>query len=212
MRRLRYLVGVALLGCGSPAPKTAPELAQYLNDLSGSDARWSAVLTWKLTRDEWNATVVEPYRGVYDEYARWFEEARDMLVSQLVKKHSMLARAHFAGDTTATDGQAMTRWALPTLAPSRVAELAGRPPAPIDAVFVDIGGRWKAIVGIDQIVKHRVAILDEACAEAISRIDPAGGRCIETAWAVADAALRADRARFAHACGLAANLCGKPAP
>lgn len=211
MRRLRYLVGVAV-ACRAPAPTQAPELAQYLNDLSGADTRWSAVIGWKLTRAEWNATVVPPYRDVYDEYARWFEESRDMLVSQLATKHSMLSRAHFAGDTTATHGQAMTRWALPTLAPSRVAELAGRPPQPIDAVFVDVGGRWKAIVGVDQIVKQHVAARDPACAEAIGRIDPAGGRCIETAWAVADAALRADQARFAHACGLAANLCGKPAP
>jgi hypothetical protein len=211
MRRLRHLVAIALVACSKPAPK-APELAQYLNDLSGSDARWSAVLGWKLTRAEWNATVVEPYRAVYDEYAQWFEEYRDMLVSQLVTKHSMLARGHFAGDTTATHAQAMTRWALPTLAPSRVAELAGRPPQPIDAVFVEIGGRWKVIVGIDRIVERHVAILDETCADAITRIDPAGGRCIETAWAVADAALREDRARFAHACGLAANLCGKPPP
>jgi hypothetical protein len=65
---------------------------------------------------------------------------------------------------------------------------------------------------MDLIIQHRVALEDPACAEAIARIEPAGGRCIEAAWAVADAALREDRARFAHACGLAVNLCGKPPP
>lgn len=211
MRRVRHLARAALIlaACSKPAPHAAPELAQYLNDLSGTDAR-ATIATWKLTRAEWDRVTVEPYRGLYEEYARAFDA--DKLAAQLARKHSVLARAHFAGDTTATHGQAMTRWALPTLAPSRVAELAGRPPEPIDAVFVDVGGRWKAIVGIDAIVRRHVAALDPACAEALTRIDPAGGRCIETAWAVADAALREDRARFTHACGLAANLCGKPAP
>lgn len=210
MRGVRHLVAIALVACSKPAAP-APELAQYLYELTGTDAS-RAVAGWQLSREEWNATVVEPYRGIYDDYARAFAAARGPLVAQLAHEHSTLTRAHFAGDMTSTHGQAMTRWALPTLAPSRVAELAGRPPEPIDAVFVDIGGRWKAIVGIDRIVRARVAALDAACADAIDRITPAGGRCIETAWAVADAALREDRARFAHACGLAANLCGKPAP
>ena len=33
------------------------------------------------------------------------------------------------------------------------------------------------------------------------------GPCIEVGWVIAEAALRADPARFTHACSLASNLC-----
>lgn len=218
MRRLRYL-GLALIACSrEPArpPNVAPELAVYLNDLSGRDepARAAAVATWTLSRDEWNRIVVEPYRAVYDDYLRELDAARPALVAQLAHKHAMQTRAHFAGDPLMTRSQAITRWALPTLAPARIAELAGRPPAPpnpIDAVFVDVGGQWRAIVGLDVIVKRRAA----DCASVFDRFDPKGGTCIEAAWGVAEAALRIDhdpsgpsaRTRFTHACSIATNAC-----
>ena len=205
---------IAVAGCRDAEPRVAPELGDYLFKLSGRDepTRATAVGAWRMSGDEWDRVVVEPYRAVYDDYVKEFEAARPTFVTQLAQPHSIVTRAHFAADPTATRSQAITRWALPTLAAARLAELAGRPPAPIDAVFVDVGGQWRAIVGLGAIVRRRVAALDVACATAIDNIEPGGGRCIEAAWAVAHAALREDRPRFAHACGLAANLCGKPSP
>ncbi|MBA3820261.1 MAG: hypothetical protein H0X17_15320, partial [Deltaproteobacteria bacterium] len=96
--------------------------------------------------------------------------------------------------------------------PARIAELAGRPPVPIDAVFVAVDGRWHAVVGIAALLRTRIAALDPACAPILDHIDPAGGRCIEAAWAVSDAVLREHAAAFVHACRLATNLCAKPSP
>lgn len=211
MQRVRHvgraLALILLLGC-TRSSEPAPELADYLYKQSGNPS----IDSWRLSHDEWNRTVVEPYRALYGEYVRAFDLARPTLLAQLANKHPIVTRAHVAGDPVATREQAITRWALPTLAATRVAELAGAPAVAIDAVFVDAGGQWRAIVGVGAIVRARVAAVDPTCATALDAIEPAGGRCIEATWAVADAALREDRPRFAHACGLAANLCGKPAP
>lgn len=203
-----------LLACSREAPRAAPELGAYLYDLSGAPdtERTAAVAGWTLSRAEWDRVVIPHYRPLYDDYLRELSVARPVLVAQLAAKHPIATRAHFAGDPTMTRSQAITRWALPTLAPARLADLAGRPPAPLEAVFVDVGGRWRVLVGIGAIVRRRVAALDDACARTLDHLEPGGGRCIEAAWAAADAALHADRARFAHACGLAANLCGKRSP
>jgi hypothetical protein len=202
---------VLLAACGRTEPSVAPEspeLATYLHDLTGQDeaARRTAVEGWQLSPDEWDVTVTEPYREVYKEYRHELAKARDTLVTQLERKHPIVTRAHFAGDTAATHSQTITRWAMPTLAPARLAELAGRPATAIDVVFVDVRGKWKAIVGIGPIVRRRIEALDRTCAANLDRITPAG-QCIEAAWAVADAALREDRARFTHACSLATSLC-----
>jgi hypothetical protein len=206
VRRLRYL-GLALIAAcaAKPAPKKAPELADFLLALSGSDEpkRAAAIAKWTLSRDEWNRIVVEPYKIVYDDYVRELDAMRPALVKLLAEKHPVETRAHFAGDPLMSRGQAITRWALPTLAPARIAELSGRPTTAIDAVFVDVGGQWRAIVGMDKIIKQRAA----DCASVFDRIDPKGGTCIEAAWSVADAALRDQRPRFMHACSIATNAC-----
>jgi hypothetical protein len=205
VRRLRYL-GLALVACSSqPAPKPAPELADHLYALSGTaePARAAAVASWALSRDEWNRITVEPYHAVYDDYVRALDAMRPALVALLADKHPVQTRAHFAGDPLMSRGQAITRWALPTLAPARIAELTGTPPVAIDAVFVDVGGRWRAIVGLDEIVKRRAA----DCAAVFDRIDPKGGTCIEAAWSVADAALRDQRQKLTRACSIATNAC-----
>jgi len=206
------LILAALLGCGKAAPAQAPELAEYLYATSGSADVTRVVAGWRLTREEWQRVVTEPYRPLWDDYVAAFDTAEPVLAAQLAARHPILARAHFANDPLMTHDQAITRWALPTLAPARIAERAGRRPEPLDAVFVAVGGKWRAIVGVGAIVRRRVASLDPACARVIDAIDVAGGRCTEAAWGIADAALREDRARFAHACGLATSLCGKPAP
>jgi len=197
---------------GERAPVKPRELADELYALAGTpeDARLRAVRGWKLDRRAWDAVIVEPYRALYPDYAAAFDAAVPVLVTQLAVKRPILARAHFAGDPKLTRAQAITRWALPTLAPARVAELGGTPPVALDVVFVDAGGGWRAIVGLDAIVHARIAAVDPACADLLTLIDPRGGRCIEAAWAVADAALRREAASLTRTCTLAASLCGKP--
>lgn len=140
--------------------------------------------------------MVPPYRALHAEYAASYS----LPPAQLAAAASRDMRPHFAGDPQLTHDQAVTRWALPTLARAWVAD-------GVDAVFVEDGAGWRAITGLGAIVRARIAARDPACASAFDRIDPAGGRCIESAWAVADAALRDDAARFAHACSLAATAC-----
>ena len=170
-----------------------------------TDALHRRVGELKLTRAEWTSVVVEPYRDTYDDYARAFDAAAPTIAAQIeasTKSSAITTRQHYAGDPKLTRGQARTRWALPVQAPADVVDLDG---APIDAVFVRVGDRYKAIVGVDQIVVDRARGLDERCA---SYLETLGSKaCQEVGWEIADAALRADRNRFVHACSLAAAQC-----
>lgn len=207
------LAACALGACGRDdrAPAKPRELADELYALAGTPeaTRVATVRAWRLDRAAWDAVVVAPYRELYADYARAFDAAVPALVTQLATKRPILARAHFAEDPRLTRAQAITRWALPTLASARVVELGGAPPVAIDAVFVEAGGRWRAIVGLDAIVHARIAAHDPACADVLTRIEHRGP-CIEAVWAVADAALRGDRARVPRTCTRALGLCAKP--
>jgi hypothetical protein len=139
---------------------------------------------------------------------REFDAIAPALQTQLGRSRGAIEiRDHFADDPKLTRGQARTRWALPVMAKASVVMIAD---APVDAVFIEDGGRWRAIVGLDRVVTAHVERLDPACA---ARIDGASSlRCRNVAWQVADAALRNERERFAHACSLAVTLCGTPSP
>ena len=139
---------------------------------------------------------------------RAFDGHTPELVAQLAAPAEVTARRHFAGDPRLTRAQARMRWAVPVQFPSAVAELAGRP---LDTVFLHDGGHWRALVGLDELLLARARALDPACAERLALAGPTS-RCTEVGWLVADAALRADRPRFAHACQLATTLCGTPDP
>jgi hypothetical protein len=78
---------------------------------------------------------------------------------------------------------------------------------PIDAVFVRVGTRYKAIVGIDSIVIDRARALDASCATYLETLGTK--MCQTVGWEIADAALRADKPRLAHACSLAKGQCAR---
>ncbi|HET7501439.1 MAG TPA: hypothetical protein VFK02_10565 [Kofleriaceae bacterium] len=118
------------------------------------------------------------------------------------------ARRHFAGDPRLTPSQGRDRWALPALYPSLVAEAGG---VPIEAVFVPDGDRWRALIGLDTVVRAHVAALDPACAERLGLAGPTS-RCTEVGAEIVMAALRTDREQLAHVCRLAETLCGKGSP
>lgn len=170
------------------------------------DALARPVAEWKLTPDEWTHIVVEPYAQHYADYARAFDAAARGLDTQLAtwRAHDgrLAQRAHYAGDPELTRGQARARWALPVQAPAEVAMLDG---APLDAVFVRAGDRYKAIVGVDEIVVAATRALDADCARVLEALGSKA--CQIVSWEIADAALRADRPRLAHACSLAATQC-----
>jgi hypothetical protein len=161
---------------------------------------------WRLDEPAWRRITVDPYRDLYAEYVRELDAAIPKLV-MWGGAGRFEARDHFADDPKLTLGQARTRWALPVLAKAKVATIGG---LPLDAVFVEDGGRWRAIVGLDHVVTAHVTRFDAACAR---RIDGDNSqRCRAVAWQVADAALRTDPARVTRACSLAATLCGTPSP
>jgi hypothetical protein len=167
------------------------------------DAREREIASWQFDVDGWRRTIVDPYRGVFDDYAKQFDARALAGFSGAIE-----ARPHFADDPKLTPGQARARWALPVAFPSQVAMAGG---LAIDAVFVRDGDRWRAITGIDHVIRSRIEARDRACSATIDRPQPSK-RCRDVAWVVADAALRTDNTRFARACALAATACGTPSP
>ncbi|MBA3453044.1 MAG: hypothetical protein H0T42_08125 [Deltaproteobacteria bacterium] len=207
MRALRALAMLVIIAaCRDPAapPPKRATLLEYLGSLAGTDpaTRAREVATWELDRVSWERTVVPPYAGVHADYARSFEEVAPRLVARLAIRSAITTRPHFAGDPRLTRGQAQARWALPVQFPSEVAELDG---IALDAVFVRDGERWRAIVGLDGVLRAKAAAIDPVCAAYLDITNAKS--CSEIGWVIADSALASDRPRFKHACSLASNLC-----
>lgn len=217
----------ALAGCGAPSPPAprpgSPEsLVAYLRGVVGADlaTRQREVASWELPAALWERTLVPVYRPLYPDYRRAFAAAVPSRVDQLARTGPVAARRHFAGDPGLTLAEARERWALPTLFPSLVAEAGG---APIDAVFVADGERWRALIGLDAAVHARVAARDPSCAAHLALAGPTG-RCTDVGAAIAEAALRTDGEapgsaagaaaldQLAHVCRLAEMLCGTGSP
>ena len=217
---LVQLVGiVAIAACnGSPSsshepapPPGSPEaLVAYLQTVVGAGelTRQREVAGWRLDPPLWDHTVVPLYRPLHADYERAFAAEAPALVARLAQGGAVTARRHYAGDPRLTRSQARDRWALPTLYPSLVAEAGG---APIEAVFVPDGDRWRALIGLDAVVQARARALDPSCAANLALAGPTG-RCTDVGAAIALAALRTDRNQLAHVCRLAETLCGKGSP
>jgi hypothetical protein len=193
-----------------PASGTPDDLAIYLRTVAGADTatRTREVSSWIVDETTWSRDLVEPYRALHAEYVRAFDAQIPAMVTRLAPLAAITARRHFAGDQRLTSAQVRMRWAFPVQFPSAVAELGG---APIDTVFLFDGAHWRALLGLDQILLAHIAALDPKCARVVALVGPLG-RCSEVGWLAADAALRAQPERFAHACQLATTLCGTPAP
>jgi hypothetical protein len=177
-RALALLVAVA--GCPSHATSTPEQrLAKFLEQ--GGTAH-------KLDRATFDSIVVEPFRSLYDDYAK---QPLPMLSGPIV------VRKQFAGDPALSPSQVRLRWALPVMYPAYVAQ---------GAVFVEVRGDWKTLTGLDEAMLVRVRALDATCA---ARLDLTGppGTCTDAGWAIADAALRGGGDRFVRACKLAAPHC-----
>jgi hypothetical protein len=217
MRRL--VAALAIAACsGSPSAPPGPRpgspeaLVAYLQSLAGpaadDAARLREVSTWELDAALWDHTVAPLYRPLHAEYQRAFAAEASAVLAGLARGGSITARRHYAGDPRLTRSQARDRWALPTLYPSLVAEIGG---APLEAVLVPDGDRWRALIGLDTVVRARVAALDPGCAANLALAGPTG-RCTDVGAAIATAALRTDRDQLAHVCRLAETLCGKGSP
>jgi hypothetical protein len=210
--RLAGLLVLVACGRSSPAPPTGtPEaLAAYLSKIAGADetVRRHEIGSWILDEATWRQTVVPAYVPLWADYAHGYDAASAPLVAQLATRGQVTARRHYAGDMRLTPSEARVRWALPVQYPSMVAELGG---APIDAVFVWDGARWRVLAGVDELVLARVRARDAACADRVARAGPAN-ECTAVSWAIADSALRDDAAGFAHGCDLAVTLCANRSP
>ena len=178
------------------------DLATYLSAIGDGDAT-REVASWRLDEVAWRRIVVEPYRALHADYASAFDAAAPELVARLQQHGTIAIHPHFAGQPLLTMGQARARWALPVAFGSQVATIGN---APLDAVFVHTGDRWRVIVGVDVMIRARVAVLDPECAKLLDLPAPRKP-CRDIAWEIAEAALRADSARFDHSCTLATKLC-----
>jgi len=206
------IVAVTGTGCDDRRSEVKPveigSLEAYLASVARADeaARQREIARWQFDEPAWRRTVVEPYRTLHAEYVAAWNAAMPSLVARLAAPGTIETRPHFAGDPRLTPAQARARWALPVGFASQVASQGG---VPIDLVFVRDGDRWRAITGLDRIIRSHVAALDTTCASVLDLAAPPP-RCRDLAWEIADAALRTDRARFAHACSLAASHCATP--
>jgi len=208
-RRAAVAVLVLFAACREPAPPPPPprlSLVDYLGTLAGTDeeTRTREVASWQLDRATWDRTVVATYRDLHADYARAFAAAAPALVARIATRGAITTRPHHAGDPRLTLGQARARWALPVQYPSEVAELDG---VALDVVFVGDGERWRALAGLDVVIRARAAAIDPACAAHLEIARP--GECNDVGWVIAEAAILRDTKRFAHACGLASNLCAR---
>jgi hypothetical protein len=193
-----------------PPPGSPEALAAYLGTVVGADeaTRQREVATWQIDAALWDRTVVAPYRPLHADYQRAFAAEAPALVARLAQGGTITTRRHYAGDPRLSLSQGRDRWALPPLFPSLVAEAGGEP---IDAVFVPDVARWRALIGLDTVVRARVAALDPGCAASLARAGSTG-RCTDIGAAIADAALRNNREQLAHVCRIAEALCGKGSP
>jgi hypothetical protein len=206
---MRIAFALALVACRADAPSPIPDPADLVHELEGiraAEDREARIARMVLPSDGWGRIVVEPYRALYAEYSAAFEPAA--LAGQLAHPGPITARRHYAGDPRLTSSQGRLRWALPVQYPSLVAEIDGHP---IDTVFVYDGSGWRVLESLDGILLAHARKLDGPCADRLALAGPAG-HCTEVGWAIAEAALRDDRAAFTRACQLAATLCGIRSP
>lgn len=177
-------IALALVGCAKPAKPTPEQrLATYLHNLGAHGGA-----PQKLDRATFDQIVVDPFRSLYDDYAR---QPVPALTGPIA------VRRHFAGDLELTPAQVRLRWTLPVMYPAYVAQ---------GAVFVEAHGEWRTLAGLDEAMLARIRALDATCAARLATAGPPGP-CTDAGWAIADAGLRRDTARFTRACQLAATAC-----
>jgi hypothetical protein len=199
---VRTLAVLLIVACGEPARRPAPDAAAYLAGVAGERN-----IEWALDLASWKRIVVEPFQGLYPDYRRELARVLPEL-ERLRPTQTFASRAHFAGDPALTPGQARARWLLPTLFPSEVVTVDGKP---LDLVFLRDGERWHAITGIDRILRARIDQRDPACGVTFDTPHPSKP-CRDTAWMVADATLRNEPARIVRACAILQAACAKPSP
>ena len=213
---MRWVLLLLGLGCKPadapprelPDPPAPAALAAYLEEVAAYPpaARAEAMRGWQLQPAAWNRIVVPVFRDAYPAYTANFAAATAALAAQL-HAGTITARRHYAGDPHATPGELWLRWAVPTLYPSVVAELDGKP---LDAVFLYDDHAWRTLAGLDRAISDAATALDPDCAGYLRAAGvPA---CAEVDYLIAESAMRTDRAAFTRACSLAATRCGKRSP
>ena len=206
-------LAVACQRADPPPPPPAPPHAvtptdlreQLLAPLAGAAPAdvSRAIAHWRLDEPAFDRTVITAYRGLYADYVAAFDAAAPAIAAQLAHGGTIATRRHWGGDRALVNGQARTRWAVPTMFPSAVAELDG---SPLPFVFVPDGQQWRALLGLDDVVVARARAWSTSCADLLVLAGPPG-HCSDAGWMIADGAVRGDRAAFDHGCQLAANLC-----
>src|SRR5438445_2486293 len=146
MGTARALALAALAACGSPRREATPEdrLTGYLSHAGSAD-----IATWKLRREDFRQIVVDPFRGLYDDYAAQFDAHPPALGPVQVRKH-------YASDPALSSSQVRLRWTLPAMYPAYTA---------LGTVFVDDPGHWRALPGPDEALLARIRRLEPACAD-----------------------------------------------
>lgn len=175
------------------------------------EALEAALATWWLPRASFARVVAPSHHRLYEGYlAEKPRHARRLalaLASARTPTAAVTEARHWAQDPALSLAQARTRWAQPLQAVSWRISVGG---TAIDAVWVEDGGRFYLLEGIDDAALALVGQTSPTCA-AVARRAGRPGPCSDAVWGAVDAALRDRPEALERSCARALGLCGSDA-
>lgn len=206
------LLALGLLGCQaeqSPAPRP-PTLRAAIAELLRSPDLGAQLEKWRLPRASFERLVVPSYHRLYQGYLAQEPQHARRLAAALANVAGPEAKAaevsqtrHWADDPALSPAQARTRWSQPVQAVSWRVAIGG---AAIDAVWVEDGGRFYLLDGIDDAALALLAQAAPDCAKVAKRAGRPGP-CSDAVWGAVDGALRDRPEVVQRSCARALVLC-----
>lgn len=176
-----------------------------------ADDLQAALADWRLPPASFARVVAPTYRRLYEGYlAAQPHHTRRLALALTAAGGPSAAVAearHWADDPALSLAQARTRWAQPLQAVSWRVSLGG---AAIDAVWVEDGGRFYLLDGIDDAALALLAKVAPDCATAARRAGRPGP-CSDAVWGAVDGALRDRPEVVQRSCARALALCARVA-
>lgn len=205
---------LAALGCQPQAqrsPQQSPALRAALEQLLRAEDLPTALAQWRLPPASFARVVAPTYRRLYEGYLTAQPQHTRRLALALAAAggpSAAVAEArHWADDPALSLAQARTRWAQPLQAVSWRVSLGG---TAIEAVWVEDGGRFYLLDGIDDAALALLAQKAPACAAAAKRAGRPGP-CSDAVWGAVDGALRDRPEVVQRSCARALVLCDRVA-
>lgn len=211
MRRASLLLSLLVACQPEPAAglvQRSPALRAAIHELLRAPDLEAALATWRLPRAAFARVVAPSHHRLYEGYVleqpRHARRLARALASARTPTAAVTEARHWAQDPVLSPAQARTRWAQPLQAVSwriSVGDTA------IDAVWVEDGGRFYLLDGIDDAALALLAQSSPPCAAAARRAGRPGP-CSDAVWGAVDGALHDRPQGIARSCARALVLCG----